>query len=99
MQVYKPLEGLIVAALVATVAETVVPPIAAVPVDTVRAVVRAGISLTYVVATAIVVFTGKRRYMKERLWKAESTGAHGTSPQCMMCAGGSLVVGAWWRAQ
>ena len=78
-QVYQPLEFLLAVAAISTIMEAVLPPLVAVQKDTVRQVVRAMLSLTYVIASAIVVFNVKKRIIKERLWQAELVGAPPTT--------------------
>ena len=73
-QVYKPMEWLLGVAAVCTVIEAVLPPLVAVQKETIRQVVRAILSLTYVIASSIVVFSVKRRVVKEKLWQAELAG-------------------------
>lgn len=75
VQVYQPLEFLLAVAAVSTIAEAILPPLVTVQQDTVRQVVRAMLSLTYVVASAVVVFNVKKRIVKQRLWEAELQGA------------------------
>lgn len=72
---YRPLEFLLAVAAVSTIVEATLPPLLAIQKDTVRAVVRAMLSLTYVLASAYVVFNVKKRIVKERLWQAETDGA------------------------
>jgi hypothetical protein len=84
VQVYQPLEFLLAVAAVSTIAEAVLPPLVTVQQDTVRQVVRAMLSLTYVVASAVVVFNVKKRIVKQQLWEAELQGARGGSRQANM---------------
>ena len=75
MQVYQPLEFLLFVAAISTVVEAVLPPLVAVQKETVRTVVRTMLSLTYVIASAFVVFNIKARIVQEKRWTAELSGA------------------------
>lgn len=74
MQVYQPLEFLLFVAAISTVVEAVLPPLVAVQKETVRTVVRTMLSLTYVIASAFVVFNVKARIVQEKCWQAEIMG-------------------------
>jgi hypothetical protein len=74
VQVYQPLEFLLFVAAISTVVEAVLPPLVAVQKETVRIVVRTMLSLTYVIASAFVVFNIKARIVQEKRWRAELSG-------------------------
>lgn len=81
VQVYQPLEFLLFVAAISTVVEAVLPPLVAVQKETVRTVVRTMLSLTYVIASAFVVFNVKARIVQERCWQAEIMGV--PRPSCL----------------
>jgi len=73
-EVYRPIEGLLVIAACATLVENFVPSLIAVPKKTVSYVVHAVLSLSFVIATAGVVFNVKARMVKETSWQLELNG-------------------------
>lgn len=81
VQVYQPLEFLLFVAAISTVVEAVLPPLVAVQKETVRIVVRTMLSLTYVIASAFVVFNIKARIVQEKRWRAELSGV--PPPRCI----------------
>ena len=73
-EVYRPIEGLLVVAAICTLVENFVPSMISVPKRTVHYVVHAVLSLTFVIATAGVIFNIKARMVKETTWQLELNG-------------------------
>ncbi len=68
-QVYSPLELLLFIAGCCTIADSFVPQLISVPKATVTHVVRAVLSVSFVVGAATVVFNLKSRFCKEQAWQ------------------------------
>jgi len=73
-EVYRPIEGLLVIAACCTLVENFAPSLIAIPKSTVSYVVHAILSLSFVMATAGVIFNVKARIVKETSWQMELNG-------------------------
>lgn len=73
-ELYNPLEFLLVVAAIAALSETLLPPLISVQRIVIQAVVRAILSLTFVMAAARVVYNMKGRLFREAKWKLELEG-------------------------
>jgi hypothetical protein len=68
-QVYSPLELLLFIAGCCTIADSFVPQLINVPKATVTHVVRAVLSVSFVVGASVVVYNLKSRFCKEQAWQ------------------------------
>jgi len=73
-QVYSPLELLLFVAGCCTIADSFLPQLIQVPKATVNAVVRAALSMSFILGAATVVFNLKSRFCKEQAWQSEMQG-------------------------
>lgn len=69
LQVYSPLELLLFIAGCCTIADSFVPQLINVPKATVTHVVRAVLSMSFVLGAAVVVYNLKSRFCKEQAWQ------------------------------
>jgi hypothetical protein len=69
LQVYSPLELLLFIAGCCTIADSFVPQLINVPKATVTHVVRAVLSVSFVVGASVVVYNLKSRFCKEQAWQ------------------------------
>ena len=69
LQVYSPLELLLFIAGCCTIADSFVPQLINVPKATVTHVVRAVLSMSFVLGAALVVYNLKSRFCKEQAWQ------------------------------
>lgn len=77
LQVYSPLELLLFIAGCCTIADSFVPQLMNVPKATVTQVVRAVLSMSFVVGASVVVFNLKSRFCKEQAWNVSEAWAVG----------------------
>jgi hypothetical protein len=68
LQVYSPLELLLFIAGCCTIADSFVPQLVNVPKATVNQVVRAVLSMSFVMGASVVVYNLKSRFCKEQAW-------------------------------
>ena len=68
LQVYSPLELLLFIAGCCTIADSFVPQLVNVPKATVNSVVRAVLSMSFVIGASVVVYNLKSRFCKEQAW-------------------------------
>jgi len=73
-QVYSPLEILLFVAGCCTIADSFLPQLIQVPKATVNAVVRAALSMSFILGASTVVFNLKSRFFKEQAWQSEMQG-------------------------
>ncbi|KAI8470017.1 MAG: Mechanosensitive ion channel-domain-containing protein [Monoraphidium minutum] len=73
-EVYSPLEVLLFVAGCCTIADSFLPQLVGVPKATVNSVVRAVLSMSFVLGAATVVFNLKSRFCKEQAWQYEMQG-------------------------
>ncbi|GBF96207.1 small conductance mechanosensitive ion channel [Raphidocelis subcapitata] len=73
-EVYSPLEVLLFVAGCCTIADSVLPQLIQVPKATVNAVVRAALSMGFVLGAATVVYNLTSRFCKEQAWQCEMQG-------------------------
>lgn len=74
LQVYSPLELLLFIAGCCTIADSFVPQLINVPKATVTHVVRAVLSMSFVIGAAVVVYNLKSRFCKEQAWQVGREG-------------------------
>lgn len=75
LQVYSPLELLLFIAGCCTIADSFVPQLVNVPKATVNQVVRAVLSMSFVMGASVVVYNLKSRFCKEQAWNVSAPGA------------------------
>jgi hypothetical protein len=75
LQVYSPLELLLFIAGCCTIADSFVPQLVNVPKATVNQVVRAVLSMSFVMGASVVVYNLKSRFCKEQAWNVSGCGA------------------------
>ncbi|MEW5303017.1 MAG: hypothetical protein WDW36_005750 [Sanguina aurantia] len=73
-EVYQPLELLLFIAAICTLAESFVPQVVAIPKPTVSHFVKSTMSVSFLMATANVIFNLKSRWCKENAWQGEMKG-------------------------
>lgn len=74
LQVYSPLELLLFIAGCCTIADSFVPQLVNVPKATVNQVVRAVLSMSFVMGASVVVYNLKSRFCKEQAWNVSMLG-------------------------
>lgn len=97
---YSPLELLLFIAGCCTIADSFVPQLVNVPKATVNSVVRAVLSMSFVIGASVVVYNLKSRFCKEQAWNVSVGGGwleRGAQGLCVCVSGeggGLLIVGS-----